>query len=228
MFATSRSSRMGATPEPDTPYRKAQQLWDNRIGAAAEQARTWRTTAFVSLALTGALAAAVTVLAMRPAAVPFVIEANQSGEARLVGPATSSYQPSDAQMAWQLARFVEMVRSLPSDPIIVRQNWVRAYDWSTQAGAQALTAMAAANDPFKNVGRTTIAVEVLSVVRASPSSFQLRWRETTYASGVLTHVERFTGVATIVLDPPTTPDRLKKNPLGLYVHAFSWSQDLQQ
>jgi type IV secretion system protein TrbF len=228
VFAISRSSRMGATPEPDTPYRKAQQLWDNRIGAAAEQARTWRTAAFISLGLTGVLGLAVAFLAMRPAAVPFVIEANETGEARLVGPATSSYQPSDAQISWHLARFIEMVRSLPSDPIIVRQNWVRAYDWATEGGAQALTAMAAANDPFKNVGQTTIAVEVLSVVRASPSSFQLRWRETTYASGVLTHVERFTGVAAIVLDPPATPDRLQKNPLGLYVHSFTWSRDLQQ
>jgi type IV secretion system protein TrbF len=78
------------------------------------------------------------------------------------------------------------------------------------------------------VGRVTIAVEMLSVVRASPDSFQLRWREKTYANGVLTSAERYSGVATIVLDSPTTPDNLQRNPLGLYVHSFTWSRDLQQ
>jgi type IV secretion system protein VirB5 len=112
--------------------------------------------------------------------------------------------------------------------VVVRQNWLSAYDWATQAGAQALNAMAEANNPFAQVGKTTIAVDVLSVVRASPDSFNLRWRETTYDKGVLVEVERYSGVAAIIIDPPSTPERLQKNPLGLYVHSFTWSRDLQQ
>ena len=106
------------------------------MGSSLAHARTWRTAAFCSLGLAAAMAAGVIVLALRPAAVPFVIEANETGEARLVGPATSAYEPSDAQLSWHLARFIEMVRGLPSDPIVVRQNWLRAYDWATQGGAQ--------------------------------------------------------------------------------------------
>ena len=223
-----RSSRLGRTPEPDTPYRQAQQLWDNRMGSSLAHARTWRTAAFASLLTAGAMAAGVVVLALRPAAVPFVIEANETGEARLVGPATSAYVPSDAQLSWHLARFIEMIRGLPSDAIVVRQNWLRAYDWTTQGGAQVLNAMAKEDDPFAKVGKRTVAVEVISVVRASPDSFQLRWRESTYASGTLIDVERYSGVASIVIAPSSSPEQLAKNPLGLYVHAFNWSRDLQQ
>jgi type IV secretory pathway TrbF-like protein len=226
--SSGRSSRFAQTPEPETPYRQAQQLWDRRMGSSLAHARTWRTAAFCSLGLAAAMSAGVVALALRPAAVPFVIEASETGEARLVGPATSAYEPSDAQLSWHLARFIEMVRGLPSDPIVVRQNWLRAYDWATQGGAQVLNAMAADDDPFARVGKQTVAVEVLSVVRASPASFQLRWRESTYNAGALVHVERYTGVASIVIDPPSTPERLSKNPLGLYVHALTWSRDLQQ
>jgi type IV secretory pathway TrbF-like protein len=228
MFTRARSSRLSKTPEPETPYRQAQQLWDNRMGSSLAHARTWRTAAFCSLGLAGAMAVGVVVLALRPAAVPFVIEASETGEARLVGPATSAYEPSDAQLAWHIARFIEMVRGLPSDAIVVRQNWLRAYDWATQGGARVLSAMAEEDDPFAKVGKQTVAVEVLSVVRASPTSFQLRWRESTYNGGTLVHVERYTGVATIVIDPPSTPERLQKNPLGLYIHGLTWSRDLQQ
>jgi len=222
-----RSARFGRTPEPDTPYRQARQLWDNRMGSALAHARTWRTAAFASLALAGAMAAGVVALALRPAAVPFVIEASETGEARLIGPASGSYVPSDAQQAWHLARFIEMIRGLPSDPVVVRQNWLRAYDWTTQGGAQALNAMAKENDPFANVGKRTVAVEVISVVRASPESFALRWRESTYASGALIDVERYSGVASVVIAPSSSPQQLAKNPLGLYVHNFNWSRDLQ-
>ena len=38
------SVRYGRTPEPETPYHKAAQIWDERIGAARIQARNWRLT----------------------------------------------------------------------------------------------------------------------------------------------------------------------------------------
>jgi len=31
-----------------------------------------------------------------------------------------------------------------------------------------------------------------------------------------------------VIEPASSPERLSKNPLGLYVHSFNWSRDLQQ
>ena len=32
----------GKTPEPETPYQKAAQVWDERIGSARVQAKNWR------------------------------------------------------------------------------------------------------------------------------------------------------------------------------------------
>ncbi|TIU30227.1 MAG: conjugal transfer protein TrbF, partial [Mesorhizobium sp.] len=43
--------RYGKTPEPVTPYQKAAQLWDERIGSSRLQARNWRIMALGCLAL---------------------------------------------------------------------------------------------------------------------------------------------------------------------------------
>ena len=51
--------RYGRTPVPETPYQRAGQAWDERIGSARVQARNWRLMAFGSLALASGLAAAV-------------------------------------------------------------------------------------------------------------------------------------------------------------------------
>ncbi len=38
--------RYGRTPEPETPYQRAAQAWDDRIGSARVQAKNWRLMAF--------------------------------------------------------------------------------------------------------------------------------------------------------------------------------------
>jgi type IV secretion system protein TrbF len=45
------SVRYGRTPEPETPYQKAAQVWDERIGSARVQARNWRLIALGNSAL---------------------------------------------------------------------------------------------------------------------------------------------------------------------------------
>jgi type IV secretion system protein TrbF len=172
------------------------------------------------------LSATLTITVARSSIVPYVVEVDRLGEVRTVGPAIEPYRPTDAQIAHFLARFVENVRSLSIDPVVVRANWLRAYDFVTDRGAQTLNDYAREADPFGKIGARTATVEVTSVVRASGNSFELRWKESAYENGAVVKVERFTGVVTIILKPPTTPETLRKNPLGLFVHSINWSRDL--
>jgi type IV secretion system protein VirB5 len=157
-----------------------------------------------------------------------VVQVDRTGEAQAVAPAVAGYQPTDPQIAFHLARFIEEVRSIPTDPIIVRQNWLRAYDFTTDKGALALNDYARANDPFAEVGKVQVAVDVSSVIRASPSSFRIAWTERRYQDGALVASERWSAILTIVLQSPTTPDALRKNPLGVFVTAINWSKELGQ
>ena len=143
-----------------------------------------------------------------------------------VGPAIRAYKPDDAQIAFFLARFITDVRSLSLDPIIVRQNWLEAYAYTTDHGAAFLNDFARSNDPFKSVGERTVTVQVTSVVRVSDNSFQIKWTEQSYDHGSLAKTERWTAITSVVLQPPTTVDALQKNPLGLYVYGLNWSREL--
>jgi len=218
----------GKTPQPETPYQKAAQVWDERIGSARVQARNWRYMAFGSLILSAGFASALVWQSARGTVVPWVVQVDRLGQAQTVAPATADYRPTDPQVAWHLARFIEQVRSIPADPIIVRQNWLRAYEWTTDRGAAALNDYARANDPFTKVGKQQIAVEVSSVIRASPDSFRVAWTEQRYEDGKLATTERWTAILTVAIQPPRDADRLKVNPLGIYVNAISWSREMGQ
>ena len=225
MFKRS-TNAYGRTPQPVTPYQKAAQVWDMRIGSARVQARNWRLMAFGCLALAMGLSAGVVWQAGQATITPYVVEVDKTGEVRAIGPAIKPYKPSDAQIAFHLARFIENVRSLPSDPIVVRRNWLRAYDYVTTAAANTLNEYAKANNPFSSIGKRTITVEVASVVRSSDDSFDVRWQEQTFENGALAGTARYRAVLSVVLQPPRNETELRKNPLGIRIRALSWSRDL--
>ena len=222
------SVRYGTTPEPVTPYQKAAQVWDERIGSARVQARNWRLMALGCLALSAGLSAALAWQSTRSSVVPYVVEVDNLGAAQAVAPALAEYRPTDPQIAWHLARFVENVRQVPADPIVLRQSWLSAYDFATDRGAIALNDYARVTDPFALVGDTQVSVEVSSVIRASDTSFRVAWVERRYENGQLAATERWTAILSVVVQPPRDAERLRANPLGVYVHAINWSRESAQ
>ena len=66
------SIRYGTSPEPVTPYQRAAQVWDDRIGSARVQAKNWRLAFFGCLALSGGLAGGLVWQSARGTTTPWV------------------------------------------------------------------------------------------------------------------------------------------------------------
>jgi type IV secretion system protein VirB5 len=219
--------RYGQTPEPETPYQLAGQVWDERIGSARIQAHNWRLMAFGTLGLTTLLSAALVWQSLQSRVTPYVVEVDNLGEARTTSEAEANYQPTDPQIAWQLGKYIENVRSTSLDPVLMRRAWLSAYDFSTERGARTLGDYARQAKPFARIGERTVMVQVTSVVRASDRSFQVKWVETAFERGTVAGTSRWTAILTIVTTPPTSADTLRRNPLGIYVDAIDWSRELE-
>src|SRR3546814_906092 len=218
--------RYGQTPEPETPYQRAGQLWDERIGSARVQAKNWRYMAFGGLLLTIGLSSALVWQSMQSRVVTYVGEGEGHGQAQAVSPAAEDYRPTDPQSSWFLAKFITDIRGRSLDPVLMRENWLSAYDFATERASLFLGEYARTSNPFADVGRRTVSVQVTSVVRASDTSFQVKWTEQEYERGSLSGTTRWTAILTVKVQPPRSADVLRKNPLGLYVDAIDWSREL--
>jgi type IV secretion system protein TrbF len=218
--------RYSDTPAPVTPYQAAAQVWDERLGTSRVQARNWRLMAFGCLGLALLMGGALAWRAGQALVTPYVIEVESAGQVRAVGEALTPYHPTDAQIAFHLERFLTNVRSLSIDPVVVRKGWIEAYDFTTDHGAAVLNEYARTHDPFARIGQETVSVEVSSVVRASGDTFQVRWIEHRFVNGSAAATERWTAMVSIVLQPPHTEARLRRNPLGIYVNGLNWSREL--
>src|SRR5207247_204923 len=131
------ATRYGQTPAPATPYQRAEQLWDERIGAARVQAANWRLMAFGALALAAVAMGDDIRARSRSSVTPYVVEVDRTGAANAIAPAVTEYQPSRAQRAYFLARFVPTTQT-PRTEERLRKNplgiYIDAIAWSRELG----------------------------------------------------------------------------------------------
>lgn len=94
--------------------------------------------AFGGLLLTTGLSAALVWQSMQSRVVPYVVEVDKLGQALAVAPADAQFNPSDPQIAWHLGRFITHIRARSLDAVLMRENWLSAYDFASERGAQFL------------------------------------------------------------------------------------------
>ena len=168
-----KKTKWTAQGEADTPYMRARQEWDARMGNALVHARNWRLATFAALGAVMLALAGMVYLGRLPKAVPHIIEVDQLGAATYRGPVGQSgadYVPSDATVKYHLQRFIEDTRSISSDAAILKHNWLDAYSLVTTKGGNILTAFVSSPDhePFHRAAAgERVSVEVLSAVRVS-------------------------------------------------------------
>ena len=218
--------RYGDSPPVDNGFRKAAQAWDQRLGDQAVRAANWRMIAF-GLLLANLLALGGLILDhARSQVVAYVVPIDQYARPGRIEVAGAPYVPSQAEMGYFIADWVRLVRAKSTDPIVLRDNWTRAYHFISADAAPQLSAYARETDPFARVGQEAVNVEVVSVLPRSPHTFQVNWRETAYDHGGRATASNWTGVFTLTQKPPQNEAELRANPLGLLITAFQWSREL--
>ncbi|MBI1684208.1 conjugal transfer protein TrbF [Caulobacter hibisci] len=218
--------RYGDSAPKETPYHRAAQVWDDRIGSPRVQARNWRLTALAFAGLAAMALGAYIYERQDTHIATYVVPIDRYGRPGRIELADRTYAPSQAETGYFVADFVQMVRSKSTDPIVLRQNWMRAYGFVAGDAKARLTQHARDNDPFARVGDQAIAVEIVSVLPRSPTTYQVQWRETVYEHGAALPAQRWTGLFTVAQTPPRNEAQLRANPLGVFVTAFQWSRDL--
>lgn len=221
-----RSPARSFAPEPaDTPYARARQEWDARMGSAVLSARSWRAIAFGCLGLAGALGASLTAVALQKRSFLHVVEVTPEGQVMNVRAAGGRWSPSEAQIAYHLGRFVRLVRSLPTDGVVLRENWLEAYKFLTPQAAAHLTEIAREDDPFLSLGRVGRIVHVRRIIARSDQAWEVSWVErATNATGTADG-EIYSGVFNVATHAPRNADEIASNPLGLLISGFSWSRE---
>ena len=225
MFKKQTHSYASAAAE-QSPFARASQVWDDRIGSARVQARNWRAMALAATALSGGLALGLLYQGSQTRVAAYVVEVDPQGRTGRVELIDRGYNPTAAQVAFHVAELVRHVRSRPTDPVVLKQDWESAYRFLAGDAVAAMSEYAShagLADPAKR--DTAVEAEVVNVLQRSEGTYQVRWRETAYEHGTRASTTDWTGLFTTRLAPPRTARAVFENPLGVYVTHFTWSQE---
>jgi type IV secretion system protein VirB5 len=215
-----------------TPFRSAQQVWDARLGTATSQARNWRMAFFCTCALLVLMGLSLISLINQQRVIPVMVGLDkQTGEPTIIGSVEEhNYQPGPMEVKFFLAQFIRYVRAVSLDPVVIKQNWLRAYSLLRPEAAGLLNELTQKdpNSPLAKIGKVLVSVQPLSILQIpETNSYQLRWKETVFASHG-TKLEEYTMLATFIIEfaPPSNEQTLQDNPLGIFIKSFQWNREL--
>jgi type IV secretion system protein VirB5 len=213
---------------PANPYARSAAAWDERIGSARVQATNWRYIAFASIALALISTIGVVVIGIKKQVATYIVEVDKAGMPGRISLASETFQPAAAQVGYFIGEVVRLVRERPLDPVVMRQQWTKAYQFLAGPAVNGMNEYAAADSGLRNVpgeGATARTVEIKNILQKSDGTYQVRWTETTYSNGIRRSKEDFTGLFQIKLIPPRDEADTFKNPIGVYITNFTWSRE---
>jgi type IV secretion system protein VirB5 len=218
----------GASTPVETPYMRAQQVWDDRIGSARAQAANWRLAAFAALGLSFVTLAGYISERSNTHVATYVVPVDEAGRPGKIELAGRTYQPSKAETAYFLADWVGWVRSRsPTDAVVNAANALRAYNFVDGGGRAELDQMEKASQAAAPaMPNQAVTVQVQSVIQRSPNSFQVNWSETAFREGDTAKITRWTGIFGTIVKPPHDEAALRRNPLGIFINSVQISQEL--
>lgn len=209
-----------------TPYQRARQVVDERIGSARRQAFSWRLFALGALVVTAIAVGGLWYQSSKSKVVPYVVEVDGQGAVRLVGqPATEAYVPGEYVERHALEEWILKIREVSSDREVVRGDLLEAYKGVTQKAKGQLDQLLEEESPFDLMKKHTRSVDFQSFNKLSDESWRIEWRERTFGKdGYVKETQDYVGIVSLTHRRPTTKKEVERNPLGLYVTHFSLNE----
>ena len=210
------------------PYVEARREWNDRYLELVRERRWWQAVAGAEILLLLIFAVGFVWLSLQHKTVPYVVEVDSLGAALAVKPVENGGHPTDERvLRYQLAAFIRGARQVMTDRIAMKKGLEQVYEYARGPARTYLDEYYRANSPFEVAKTYVVVPTVTSLLRLSPTSWQLRWMEEQRGlDGLLLGKSQWEGVVTTEVVPPTSEETIHVNPLGLYVTDLRWTKQL--
>lgn len=209
-----------------SPYHRAKEAWDQRIGSARVQAYNWRLVAFLALFLLALSLAGNIYLGSQSKVIPYVVELKSTGEAGVLGSASSlGAQENENAAKFFISRFVMLAREIPSDAVLLKRNMNKLFHLVSLQGKSLLSETFTKQSPAKDFQEKNRALKISSVLAVSKGVYQVDWFEAEYdKSGQKIAEYPMRGTFKIAWLEPKSEAQIQENPLGIFIDYFSWTK----
>jgi type IV secretion system protein VirB5 len=169
-------------------------------------------------------------LSFRSKVAVWVVEVDHAGKAAVTGQAKNIELNDDKVIRAYVYSFIEMARTVITDPEAMRVNFTKVYEMATPEVQNFLNLYYRENNPMEEARKKSRQVVPTAFLKQSEKTFIVEWKETErdLSNKVLSETQ-WKALITITTKAPKTNKELMENPynpFGIYITSISWSNVL--
>lgn len=209
-------------------YMDARREWNERYGSYIKQAHTWKIISISLMLITLLAVGGFIYTSSQNRFIPYIVQINKLGEPISIFRAKATIIKDPKIIKFSLSEFIVNYRTVYNDKDVQVQMIKKAYNYlsANSPAYNMLTQYFVDNPPFYQNKR--VVVKIISVLNLSKNSWQIDWEEETFNSkGELIQTENYKGITKFAIVPPTSEERILKNPIGLYITEFNFNQKIK-
>lgn len=229
MFKKEKTPPAPKAPAPsETPYLAARREWNERYANHIAAANNWRLAALGSIGVALILAVGLAWVAGQHKVVPYMVETNGYGEITRVARSDFAGKPNEKQMKAGLRQWLTGARTVYVDAR-AEQNIVNTTYAMTYPDSPAYSALATYHrdqNPYQRAQKEIVEVAWHGASFIGGETWQVEWTETVHsrAGKPIGNPVTYVMTAKTMVATPTDEDTITKNPFGIYVQQFSWTE----
>lgn len=220
-----------ASASADTPYLNARRTWNDQMGTLVSAKNIWQLIGSVSLVISLLAIAGLVYIGSQSHFVPYVVQVDKQGQTLAVGPIERAPSTDGRLIHAALAEFVGDFRVVTPDVQLQRKAIIRMYAHfagNDPAVSKTNEFMASDLNPFKRAESEMVSIKIISVLPQTQETWQVDWEETTRDrnGNIKSSPVYYRALINVYVAPPTgdvDEDKLRNNPLGIYVRDFSFA-----
>lgn len=230
-FLKSKSSA-SAVEVLDNPYLNARRSWNSHVGSVLSSRQSWQVVGILSLLIALSSVGGIVYIGSQSKFIPYVVLMDKLGQTRSVTAVEAAGAVDDRVIRGVVRSFINDSRLVTIDVALQRAAVLRVYAALSNgdpATAKMSEWMNGDTNPFKRAAKEMVSVQIESAIAQSPGAWQVDWIEVTRdRTGAKKGPElRFRALLSTYIAPPdknTTEEQMQKNPFGIFVRDFSWTQ----
>ena len=198
----------------------------------SKRINTYKIIAILMLGLTITSTLSCVYLSTKSTLIPYVVEVDQTGEAKAIRRAEQLYVPKEVEYRYFIREIVHKMRSIPRDNVLYSRNFQQLSYFLTESMLQKhqeILINEDTNELAKQLISRDLNITSFNKVPRTKNTYQVKWNEKMYsAEGLEISNSNFTGLFTVTNEQPKDIAEININPLGIIVEDFSLSKEEEQ
>ena len=214
-------------PSQKIDYETAKKEWNALFVKPIKDKEHWMFIAVGEFLLVVMLLTGYISLSLKSQVVAWIVEVDDIGRAVAVGPAKQLEVHDDKIIKALLYRFIELSRSVITDPQAMRENLKEAYEMASPKAITLLNEYYHQHNPMELARTRSVQVLPVSFLKQSDDTYLIEWKEIhrDINSKILEEL-RWKALVIISKISPNIHDLRTNpyNPFGIVVESLSWSE----